>query len=178
MTLAGEFEPFQELALSALRTTLTSHGLDPACAGEIVDALGEVPAYRDAGAALGRIAATRLPVVVLTNGGASQTRALLERSGLNEHVTGFFTTEEVGAYKPDPRSYEYVCEALGIEPADAVLVAAHAWDVVGAQSAGYEAIWIDRTERSWPLPSGEPSRRAHDLEDAAALIAELRARGD
>lgn len=176
LTLADEFEPFQELALSTLRTTLASHGLDPGRAEEVVDALGEVPAYPDAGAALGRIAAAGLPSVVLTNGGASQTRTLLERSELDEHISDVFTTEEVEAYKPHPRPYEYVCESLGIEPAEAVLVAAHAWDVVGAESVGYDAIWIDRTERAWPLPSGEPERWARDLEAAAGLLVEMPSR--
>ena len=175
LTLVGEFEPFQELALSTLRTTLAGHGLDPARADEIVDALTEVPAYPEALTALSRIAATGRPLVVLTNGGASQTRALLEQSGLDELVDEVFTTEEVGAYKPDPRPYHHVCESLGVEPSQAVLVAAHAWDVVGARSAGYEAIWIDRTEHCWPLPSNEPERRAHDLQDAAAKLAELTA---
>lgn len=173
LTLAGGFEPFQDLALSTLRVTLASHGLDPAGADEIAAALDDLPAYPEAGAALGRIAEAGLPTVVLTNGGASQTRSLLERSGLDEHIEDVFTTEEVQAYKPDPRPYRYVCEALGIEPAQATLVAAHAWDVVGARAAGYEAIWIDRNERSWPLPSGEPERWARDLEAAAALVAGL-----
>jgi 2-haloacid dehalogenase len=173
LTLAGTFEPFQELALSTLRTTLASHGLDPGRADEIVDALDDVPAYPEARAALSRMAAAGLPRVVLTNGSSSQTKRLLEKSGLAEHVAHVFTTEEVEAYKPDPRAYRHVCESLGIESAQAVLVAAHAWDVVGAESAGFEAVWIDRTERCWPLPGGERERRASDLEDAATMLAEL-----
>jgi 2-haloacid dehalogenase len=170
LTLADRFEPFPKLALSTLRTTLASHGLDPADADEIVEAVGEVPAYPDARAALARLAAAGLTVVVLTNGDAGQTGGLLERSGLDRLVADVFTAAEVEAYKPHPAPYRHACESLGIEPAQAVLVAAHAWDVVGAQSAGYEAIWVDRTERCWPLPGGEPSRRAHDLEEAAALV--------
>jgi 2-haloacid dehalogenase len=173
LTLAGDFEPFHELALSTVRATLASRGLDPAGAEEIAAALDDLPAYPEAAAALDRIAEAGLPAVVLTNGGASHTRALLEQSGLDEHIAHVFTTEEVEAYKPDPRPYLYVCESLGIEPAQATLVAAHAWDVVGARSADYDAVWIDRNERSWPLPSGEPERWARDLEAAAALIVGL-----
>jgi FMN phosphatase YigB (HAD superfamily) len=32
------------------------------------------------------------------------------------------------------------------------LIAAHAWDVLGAQAAGMQAIWVARLERRWPLP--------------------------
>jgi 2-haloacid dehalogenase len=170
LTLAGEFAPFQELALTTLRTTLASHDLDPAEADEIVDALAAVPPYPEARTALARIAEAGLPIAVLTNGGAAQTKALLERSGLAEHADHVFATEEVEAYKPDPRPYRHVCESLDVEAAQVVLVAAHAWDVLGARAAGYDAVWIDRTKRLWPFPGEGPARRAGDLVEAAALL--------
>jgi len=173
LTLAGKFEPFPKLALSTLRTTLASHGLDPDAAGAITEALTEMPAYPGAKAALTRLADAKLPAVVLTNGGAPQTKKLLEKSGLGDVIRHVFTTAEVEAYKPDPRPYRHVCTSLGVEPSQAVLVAAHGWDVLGARSAGFETVWIDGTERSWPLPSGEPSPRARDLESAAALVVEM-----
>jgi 2-haloacid dehalogenase len=170
LTLVGEFAPFREIARSTLRTTLASHQLDPSAGDEIVDALAEVPAYPEAEAALARVADAGLQPLVLTNGGPSQTKTLLEKAGLDRAVARVFTTEEVEAYKPHPKVYRHLCAAVGIEPGEAVFVAAHAWDVLGARVVGYRTIWIDRTERCWPLPGGEPARRAHDLEDAAALL--------
>ena len=107
--------------------------------------------------------------MILTNSGAEQTQALLERAGLADLIGHVFTTAEVEAYKPHPRPYRHVCEQLGIEPRQAVLVAAHGWDVFGAKAAGLDAIWIDRIERCWPLPSGEPQRAA-DLAEAAEML--------
>jgi hypothetical protein len=49
------------------------------------------------------------------------------------------------------------------------LIAAHAWDIVGAATAGLDAIWVDRLERRWPLPVGEPQRRAATLLEAVEL---------
>jgi 2-haloacid dehalogenase len=71
------------------------------------------------------------------------------------------TVEEVRAYKPDRRVYELL-------PSGATLVAAHGWDVAGARAAGYRAIWIDSSERVWPLPDGEPAR-ASGLAEAVEL---------
>ena len=56
-------------------------------------------------------------------------------------------------------------------PAEATLVAAHAWDIVGARAAGLESIWVDRLERRWPLPVAEPRRAASLLEAAEVLLA-------
>jgi 2-haloacid dehalogenase len=32
------------------------------------------------------------------------------------------------------------------------MVAAHAWDVVGAVRAGMRGVWVNRDERTWPFP--------------------------
>jgi 2-haloacid dehalogenase len=168
LTMVGEFVPFGELAVSTLRTTLAGQGIDPDEATQIVDALARVPAYPEARDALDAIDAAGLRAVVLTNGGAAQTKQLLAQAELE--VERVFTTEEVKAYKPDPRPYRHVCDELGIAPSDATLVAAHGWDVTGARAAGYDTIWIDRTEKCWPLPGDEPARRAPDLAAAAQLL--------
>ncbi len=72
------------------------------------------------------------------------------------------TVEEVRTYKPDARAY-------GLLPAASTLVAAHAWDVLGARSAGLDGIWIDRTERAWPFP-GDVPKRVPDLRAAVELL--------
>jgi hypothetical protein len=48
------------------------------------------------------------------------------------------------------------------------LIAAHGWDVLGAESAGMRGIWVDRLERRWPFPTDAP-RRVPDLAEAAAM---------
>ena len=41
-------------------------------------------------------------------------------------------------YKPARDVYDYVCRELDVAPADCMMVAAHVWDTVGAQSAGLQ----------------------------------------
>ena len=62
-----------------------------------------------------------------------------------------------------------VASAMGVGMKDLRLIAAHAWDVVGAKEAGFDAVWVDRLEREWPFPKGRPRRIAHDLVEAADL---------
>jgi 2-haloacid dehalogenase len=77
-----------------------------------------------------------------------------------------------GAYKPDRRPYEHVLAQLAVDGSQATLIAAHAWDVVGAKQAGLGAVWVDRLEHEWPFPKGKPRRTASNLEQAAALVLE------
>jgi 2-haloacid dehalogenase len=92
---------------------------------------------------------------------------LLEQAGLS--VERIFTAADVEAYKPAPQPYLHAIDELGLaDPQQATLIAAHGWDVVGALNAKLQAIWVDRGEREWPFPLGEP-RRAGSLVEAVEL---------
>src|SRR5438876_10793327 len=132
LTLAGQFEPFAALAESTLTTTIAKLGLkqDPK---EILDVLQRLPPHPDADAAFERLARAKVLIGVLTNGGEKQTRKLLERAGLDAHVAEIVSVEEVELYKPHPAVYRHAAERLGVEPRRITLIAAHAWDVVGAK---------------------------------------------
>jgi 2-haloacid dehalogenase len=78
------------------------------------------------------------------------------------------SVEEVRAYKPHPAPYRRALELLELPPERVALVAAHGWDVLGAQAARLRAVWVDRVEHRWPFPSPEP-QRAPDLERAVEL---------
>ena len=174
VTLAGGFEPFSDLAESTLKTTIAKLGLkqDPKA---ILDALKRLPPDPDAGGAFDRLERAGLLIGVLTNGGEKQTRTLLEAAGLVDRVAEIVSAEEIELYKPHPAVYRHAAERLGVEPKGVTLIAAHAWDVMGAKEAGLDAVWVDRLEREWPFPRGKPrSRVAHDLVEASELVASKR----
>src|SRR5262249_58158864 len=131
-----------------------------------------VEPYDDAEAALQRLADAGSRTVTLTNGGREHTTALLARAGLLEHFERVFSVEEVRAYKPDPRPYRYLLDQLATDAADAVLIAAHAWDVLGARAVGMRALWIARLERRWPLPlpQAETVRSLIEAAERAAAV--------
>jgi 2-haloacid dehalogenase len=143
LTILGEFVPFTELARTTLATTAAKLELE-LDQDDVLAQLQQLPPAPDARAALelaGR-------AFVLTNGGRDGGENLLKAAGLDDLVERVFGVDEVKAYKPDPRPYRLVLDELG----DARLVAAHAWDVVGAARAGMDAVWVNRDERAWPFP--------------------------
>jgi 2-haloacid dehalogenase len=168
LTLAGRYEPFTDLAESTLRTTVAKLALKQDAAA-ILATLSELPPDPDADAAFDRLERAGLLIGVLTNGDERLTRALLNSAGLEERVAEIVSVEEVELYKPHPATYRHAAERLGVEPKRVTLIAAHAWDVVGAKEAGLDAVWIDRLEHEWPFPKGKPRRVAHDLLEAVEL---------
>lgn len=170
VTLTGEFRPFPELARATLRSVLAQLELDPERADDVLGLLARLEPYPDTGPALERLAASGLRLVALTNGSEQNTRTLLERSGLERHVERIVATEAVGVYKPHRAVYEHALAELGLPAADVTLIAAHGWDVIGAEAAGLDAVWVDRLERVWPLPTRAPPRQAPDLAGAVDVL--------
>lgn len=64
--------------------------------------------------------------------------------------------EEVGMYKPHSRVYNWAARKMAVKPAESLLVAAHGWDVAGAQWAGWQTAFISRPgQQLFPL-AGKP----------------------
>ncbi len=155
LTLAGEFAPLSEVAAA----------VDP----KLAEAIASAGPYDDAEEALDVLAEAGIPAHVLTNGGAETTRELLRRGGLLERVGRVLSVDDVRRYKPDPAPYAHAARAIGAEPARITLIAAHAWDVLGARRAGLSTVWVDRRDEGWPLPVEPPEHRAGDLVEAARI---------
>lgn len=170
LTLAGRFVPFPELAASCARTAFAQLGLGEEAAAAAVEALSLMEPYPEASAALDRVAAAGARAAVLTNGSREQTERVLRRAGLLERFDAIVTVAEVERYKPHPEPYRHAARSLALPPESLLLVAAHAWDVVGARGAGLQAAWVDRLERVWPFPGEPEAPAAGDLVSAVEAL--------
>lgn len=90
----------------------------------------------------------RLPVAILTNGPEERQQRKARALGLTPWVVGVWTSERLGAKKPDPATYLAVCEALDADPG-AVLHVGDDFenDLRGACAAGLPALHLDRQRR-------------------------------
>jgi 2-haloacid dehalogenase len=68
-----------------------------------------------------------------------------------------------------------VAEELGVETSELCLVAAHTWDTIGAQAAGYSAALVARQGNAPLLVSGlpQPQSVASDLPTVARELIAL-----
>src|SRR5215831_15385879 len=121
---------------------------------------GELP-WPDAAPGLARLG-KRFTVATLSNGNRSQQKALMSFTGLPFHR--LLSAEDFAHYKPDPEVYLGAVAALGLEPGQVMMVAAHKSDLRGAQSAGLRAAFVER-----PLEKG-PSGGADSLPDPPADV--------
>ena len=73
------------------------------------------------------------------------------------------SSEVIRAWKPAREVYVWAAGTCRVAPERMALVAAHGWDVHGAQQAGLTGAWFPRSERSYPAVYEAPHVSATDL---------------
>jgi 2-haloacid dehalogenase len=70
---------------------------------------------------------------------------------------GIISCEFLNHYKPDADAYLDALELLGAEPREAMMVAAHEWDLKAARDAGLATAYVPRPRERGDATRFEPS---------------------
>jgi 2-haloacid dehalogenase len=141
--------------------------------GRVADAFGELVPHPDVEPALRLLAEARVRAVTLSHGAPGVAEAGLARGGIRPLVERTLSSELIRAWKPEPAVYLWAAGVCDVEPARLALVAAHGWDVQGAQRAGLTGAWFPRGERVYPAVYDPPHVSAADLPGAVGALLAL-----
>ena len=167
--LVGNWFPFRAAFDAALAQ---ASDLDARERAQVAEAFGELTPHPDVEPALRRLTEAGIRVVTLTHGSPGVAEAGLARGGLTPLVERSLSSESIRAWKPSPQAYLWAAGICDVAPEQLALVAAHGWDVQGAQRAGLTGAWFPRAERSYPAVYEAPHIEATDLAGAVdALLA-------
>lgn len=166
-TVVGAYDDFAALAAAALDLEAARRGTPPGDAAAVLDEVTALPAHPEVDAALGRLGGAGWRLAALTNGTPEAVAAQLDHAGLAGRFEAALSADAVRRYKPAPEPYRWACSQLGVAPADAVMVAAHAWDLAGAAAAGLGTAFVDRDGAGWPSVHAPPDAAGRDLEEVA-----------
>jgi 2-haloacid dehalogenase len=147
LTAMERYEDFAQVTRKALVYGLASIGQELGRAEQdaLMAAYNELEPFPDVEPALHRLRAADYATIVFSNGSPAMLDAIMDRARLRSYFAGFISVDEVRAYKPSPKTYRRVAERLGRPLSEVRLISANPFDVIGAQSAGMRAAWIDRT---------------------------------
>lgn len=141
---------------------------DPAAVGRLATAAQRLKPWDDSLAGLARLA-RHFPVLGLSHAGRASLLRLNAHAGLRWHEA--LSGEEVRAYKPAAEVYRLAVQAAGCPSERVLMVAAHAWDLRGAQAVGMRTAYVQR-------PMGDPPRstdtfdwQVESLDELAAALA-------
>jgi len=125
----------------------------------LVLAWHNLPPLPDAVAGLARLR-THFVVTTLSNGGMAMLVDVARAAGLSFDC--ILSTELVKSYKPDPRTYRMVPSLLAVRPEQAMMVAAHPYDLKAAAGQGMRTAFVRRPQE-WGTGKAEVPDFAVDI---------------
>lgn len=173
--LSGRYVDFFTLGQGVLRMLGEIHDrpISDEDSERVKEAMMTMPAHPEVAEALAELRDNRFRLVTLTNSPPNPNGpSPLESAGLGGYFERQFSVDACRTFKPARDVYEYVCRELEVAPTDCMMVAAHVWDTIGAQSAGYSAALITRPGNA-PLPLDglpRPTLVAADLRQLAQQL--------
>jgi 2-haloacid dehalogenase len=168
LAASGSYADFRDVGRANLLQLLPT--LE--AAEHVLDGFTVLPVHPDVPEGLRILREAGIRIATLTNGTTQIARGLLARAGLEALVERNLDVSEVQRWKPAPDPYLYACRELGVEPAQAVLVAVHPWDVHGARRAGLHGAWLDRQGLPYPEVFEPPDWSGRDLPSVARAVAD------
>ncbi|KAF5234558.1 hypothetical protein FAUST_7538 [Fusarium austroamericanum] len=146
---------------------------NPEIKKQLIDAWHAQPAWPEVRKAIESIRNDLgLEVFVHANGTTRLQLDLTHFAGLNFNM--LFSSQLLGTYKPDPEAYNKALRLVKLQPEEVVLVAAHAYDLRGAQAVGMKTIyihrWTDDVDEDMEKVKGEFGAFLEGMEELPATI--------
>ncbi|SRR6266702_2945584 len=173
-TVIESYSDFGVLGRAVLQMLSQARGASLSTEDEdrVLQGMQSLPPHPEVPEALARLRKSGFRLATLTNSSPSMAQAQLKNAGLSEFFEDTISVEEVRRFKPHASVYENAARSLNVPASGACLVAAHAWDVLGAMHAGWSAAFLARPGKVlFPL-STRPAMVATDMNQLATLMIE------
>ena len=193
---AARQEWFQQLLQSALVATVTNAYTDFGAVGkaaldmtaarrgvelgdddrqQILGAVRHLPPHPDVQPGLEQLRGAGFRLAALTNSTEEVARTQLDHAGLAGYFKQILSVDTVRRFKPAPEVYRMAAERLDVPIEGMRLVAAHAWDVAGAQRAGCAAAFVARPGKVLDPLAQRPEVVGADVRAVAGQIVAIEA---
>jgi 2-haloacid dehalogenase len=177
VTVADSYADFGTVGRAALEMVAKAKGMQlaPAEQTRILQGVLTLPPHPEVPAALESLRAAGFRMVTLTNSSSTAVAAQMQNSGLGKYFEESISVDTVRLFKPDLEVYRRTALHLGVAPGELMMVAAHAWDVMGALKAGWRAAFVARPGKVlFPL-APVPEIVAPDIKGVADALLRLSA---
>jgi len=167
LTLAGHYADFWTLTERALDYAFDRvPTVNRALRTKLLDAYLTLDAFADARAALTELKTRGQRIGILSNGTPRMLDAAVQASDIAALCDAVLSVDVIRMYKPRPEVYALVTERFGIRPDEVAFISSNRWDIMGAASFGFRAVWVNRARMPQEYPHQPP---VHIVSDLSAL---------
>jgi 2-haloacid dehalogenase len=168
--LHKEHTPYREIGRRSVAFVLDRAGIEYTME-EVRDLVAQIEKLRpfpEVPAALARLQ-TRYKLVVLSNGDPDMLEAAQRYHQLP--FDRVISVAEAKSFKPHVATYTKAAELLDMRLDQVLFVANHAFDCIGAKSAGMRSAFINRRRRPFGITSHQPDITVHTMTQLADIMA-------
>ena len=167
--LQREHTPYREIGHRSLDWVLERaripHTLDEV--RHLVAQIERLRPFPEVPAALARLR-TQFRIVVLSNGDPDMLEAAKAHHGIP--FDAVISAAAANAFKPHVATYRRAAELIGARLDAVLFVANHAFDCIGAKSAGMHAAFVDRRRRPFGATPHPPDLVVADMTELADVL--------
>lgn len=167
--LGREHTPYREIGHRAVDFVLERAGIAHTTdeVRGLVAAIERLKPFPEVPEALARLG-TRYKLVVLSNGDPDMLETAKQHHGIK--FDRVISVAEANAFKPHVATYRKAAELMGVQMHDVLFVANHAFDCIGAKSAGMRAAFIDRRRRPFGQTPHQPDIVVRTMKELADVL--------
>jgi 2-haloacid dehalogenase len=136
--------------------------------GYLVAQIEKLRPFPEVPAALARLQA-RYKLVVLSNGDPDMLESAKHYHGIP--FNRMISVAEAGSFKPHVATYTTAAKLLDVRMDEVLFVANHAFDCIGAKSAGIRTAFIDRRQRPFGITPHQPDILVRTMAELADVMA-------
>ena len=170
--LHRDHTPYREIGHQAVDYTLERAGI-PHTADEVrqlVSAIERLKPFPDVVDALAVLKQAGYALVILSNGDPDMLARGVPYSGTAHLFDRVISVAEAGAFKPHVATYRKAAELTGVEPAQILFVANHAFDCIGAKAFGMCTAFVNRRHRPFGNAKYPPDLTVQNFRELAAAL--------
>lgn len=172
-TVANHYKDFGTIGAAALIMVGHKNGIaiTDKQAKDAVAAILSLPAHPEVKEALLLLQKEDFKVVAFTNSSNKAVETQLKYAGIHDLFDDVLSIEDVGKFKPHLDTYNWAARKMRLKPNEFMLIAAHGWDVAGANWAGWQTAFVSRPgQQLFPLANLPEINEENILSVAQKLI--------
>lgn len=166
------YQPFYEMNRDALQYALDVHDADLSETerDEILAVYHELDVFDDVREGIEHLRDGGYECYVVSNGNPEMLESMVEHADIGDMLEDTISADEIQTFKPSVDLYRHAAARTGTPINEIAHVTAGWFDVLGAQHAGMQGVWIDRKATPWEPFAGNPDLTIETFYDLAEKL--------
>ena len=169
-SLMKKHKNFLEITEDSLDHTMESFKIKKEMRNELLDLYKKLSPYPEVKECMEGLKEKKIKIAILSNGTPDLLTELVKNNNIENYFDDIMSIESVGIYKPDSKVYEMPIKKYNCKPENICFMSSNTWDVSGGGVFGYNAVWVNRSNKIFDKLSYKPKFVISNLQELLEII--------